>query len=402
MNPPPTHALCPTRAPQSENAVTLDATTLADLSSLAPRAFVQAAYQAVLGRPPTAAEEQEMLSSLVRGDSRAWLLGNLRYCAEGGRHGARIPGLRMRYVAQRTLRIPVIGTIFAWIEAVARLPSSFRRLRGIEQRDAVAQESLQQLGATTEAVKTKVESIFPPVLGDVLEVRGTPLASMARERFGLAKSASPSALTPYERYAMFETVFYESPKVAEKQRVYVQYLSRDLASRLPFLDLGCGRGEFLQILRSEGVATVGVDVNPTSLGRLRADGFEVVEADLIAFLEKDRRSFSGASLLQVAEHLTDSQIERLLALVAERLAPGAVLIVETPNPFSAIASAAFHTDWTHLRPLPPDRLRYQIEAAGFEQACTLFQARIPGDQFAGPDPRAYYLDYAIIASRSPS
>lgn len=341
-----------------------------------------------------------MLSSLATGDSRAWLIGKLRYGAEGSRRGARIPGLRTHYAAQRMMRIPVIGPALAWIDALARMPSSFRRLRGVEQRDTNREASLQELETTVEALRAKVESIFPPVLDDVLEVRGTPLASLARERFGLSKSASPYALTPYERYAMFETVFYESPAVAWKQRVYVRYLNRDLTGRMPFLDLGCGRGEFLQILRGEGVATVGVDVNPTGLGTLRADGFDVVEADLVAFLEKDRRSFSGASLLQVAEHLTDGQIERLLELVAERLAPGAVLIVETPNPLSALASAVFHTDSTHLRPLPPERLRYQVEAAGFEQARTLFQARIPHDQFAGPDPRAYYMDYAIIASRS--
>jgi O-antigen chain-terminating methyltransferase len=113
-------------------------------------------------------------------------------------------------------------------------------------------------------------------------------------------------------------------------------------------------------------------------------------------------AYCGVALLQVAEHLTDDQLERVLALVATRLTPGAVFFVETPNTLSGLAFSGFHTDSTHLRPLPPERLRYQVEAAGFEQARTLFQARIPRDQFAGPDPRAYCLDYAIIASRSPS
>jgi hypothetical protein len=110
--------------------------------------------------------------------------------------------------------------------------------------------------------------------------------------------------------------------------------------------------------------------------------------------------FSGATALQVAEHLTAAQIERMLELVARRLLPGAPLIVETPNPLSPFALGVFHTDATHVDPIPPERMRYSIEAAGFEQAVTLFQAKIPADQFAGPDPRAYYADYAIIARRS--
>jgi hypothetical protein len=120
----------------------------------------------------------------------------------------------------------------------------------------------------------------------------------------------------------------------------------------------------------------------------------------VSFLKAERRMFSGASSLQVVEHLTAEEIEQMLALVAQRLVPGALLIVETPNPLCPFALGQFNTDPTHVAPLPPERLRFAIEAAGFEATRTLFQARAPGAAFAGPDPRAYYMDYAIIAYRS--
>jgi O-antigen chain-terminating methyltransferase len=107
-------------------------------------------------------------------------------------------------------------------------------------------------------------------------------------------------------------------------------------------------------------------------------------------------------VLQVAEHLSAAQLERLLDLLAQRLLPGAPLIIETPNPLSPFALGVFHSDPTHVAPLPPEAMRYHIEVAGFERARTLFQARIPRDQFAGPDPRCYYADYAIVAFRSAS
>jgi O-antigen chain-terminating methyltransferase len=251
-----------------------------------------------------------------------------------------------------------------------------------------------------DELRARFGAIARPSLDETLEIRGQPLAGLAKEKVGLPADTSIGSLAPHVRYTLFESVFYDSAAVAAKQRVYLRYIDGDLFSRLPFLDLGCGRGEFLHILRERGIECVGVDQNPACVAPLQAAGFDAVEQDLLAFLESDRRTYSGCSLLQVAEHLTSDQLERALALIAGRLAPGALLIVETPNPLSLFALSVFHTDPTHVAPLPPERLRYSIEAAGFHQALTLFQARIPEREFAGPDPRGYYGDYAIIARRS--
>ena len=479
-----------------------------DLSALGPREFVDAAYHTILGRPPTAQERDQMLTSLLRGDTRTWLLGTLRFGPEGRRRSVTVPGLRVRYLAQQLFRTPGIGPVLEWISAVIKLPLSLRAIRANQQLDADLRERMRddvvgrivavESGSKTLArdvalvheltqrgegmqveisalrtfaadaarrdeqfndridrldlqiaplvaevdrlraavahgdersrqfdeqaqglreefdrlrsdalalahslseVQKRVDALFPPSLNDMLEVPGAPLLPKARERSGVAPGRPIASLSPAVRYAMFEAVFYESAAVAAKQRIYVSYLGDSIFRRLPFLDLGCGRGELLRILRGEGINAIGVDINPAALDGLRADGFEVVERDLLDFLMNDQRTYSGASLLQVAEHLTPDQIERTLELVFARLAPGGLFILETPNPLSPFALAHFHTDPTHLAPLPPERTRYAIEAAGFENTRTLFQARIPGDQFAGPDPRAYYADYAIIASR---
>ena len=486
--------------------------------------FVDNAYRVLLGRSPTAAEHDEMLAALLRGDAKTWLLGKLRYGAEGRARGVFVEGLRDRYLAQKLFRIRGFGPLIEWLSAVSRLPGSLRYFRAItqtaagarldarESAGAMAADQSRDLGAIREAMtadaeeharniqavreatdghvdaltgtfdahrkatdatasdlarkidtirettetavkeltrntgvireaieanrdalarlerqyaalsgdvellkkeqvvvrtreeasRARLDAVSRPQLADTLEEQGRPLVKLARERAEIPADVSTSSLTAQARYALFETMFYESAVVAVKQRVYLQYLDRELAQRFPFLDLGCGRGEFLQILQGEGVGTVGVDVNPSSFAHLRSGGFEVVEQDLVHFLETDRRTYCGASALQVAEHLTSEQIDRMLALVAVRLAPGALLILETPNPLSPFALGLFHTDPTHIAPLPPERLRFSVEAAGFERSRTLYQARIPENQFAGPDPRAYYADYAIIAYRSHS
>jgi O-antigen chain-terminating methyltransferase len=246
----------------------------------------------------------------------------------------------------------------------------------------------------------KLSAILPPPLEPAFEVIGDSLLATARRKHGVDENVSIPTLPADERYALFESVFYDTAAVAAKQRIYIPYLDRDLTRRFPFLDLGCGRGEFLSILRGEGIAAIGVDINESNNSRLRSQGFDVVSDDLVAFLERDPGTYSGAAVLQVVEHLTFDRIERMLEMLHARLAPGALLLLETPNPLSTFALSVFHSDPTHVRPLPPEALRYAVEAAGFARTRTLYQARIPLDQFAGPDPRAYYADYAIIALRS--
>jgi len=415
----------------SERSLSLD-----DFGCADPREFVDTAYRTILGRAPSDAERERMLEALLTGSTRPLELGTLRYGEEGSARAVDVRGLRARYLVQRLFRIPVIGAALEWASAVMRLPRTLRFFRGAVETQAVRQSALQQQFAAeyaalvqrtadaerrlvdaertldsaifearavkelAERTRTRVDAIHPPPLAETMVFPGGPLAAIARNRAGLSPGVPIDSLSAHTRYALFESVFYDSRTVAAKQRIYLDYVDREVARDAPFLDLGCGRGEFLQILRGAGVESIGVDINPEVLGPLRAQGFTVFEQDLVAFLEHEGPMFSGASVLQVAEHLPPLQIEQVLSLIAQRLVPGAVLIVETPNPLSPFALGTFHTDPTHISPIPPERMRYAVEAAGFERTVTLFQARIPEGQFAGPDPRAYYADYAIVAYRS--
>jgi SAM-dependent methyltransferase len=229
----------------------------------------------------------------------------------------------------------------------------------------------------------------------------SPLAR-ARTVAAASRSTPIVAESHDEQYVLFEYAFYDPVTVARKQRIYIPYLQTLRGLPGPFLDLGCGRGEFLRIVREQGIETVGVDMNAVALGALQGERFEVVHADLLQFLANDTRTYCGVSALQVVEHLDAQQIERLLGLIAPRLIAGALLILETPNPLCPFALAQFHMDATHVAPIPPDRLRFSVEAAGFDDVSTLFQALAPAGFVVASDARAHYMDYAIIARRSAS
>jgi hypothetical protein len=132
---------------------------------------------------------------------------------------------------------------------------------------ATGAADLRALGDSAQATRARLDAIHPPALPEVLVVAGEPLAALARERAGIAADLPIDRLSAHARYALFETVFYDSRAVAAKQRIYIPYLDRELARQAPFLDLGCGRGEFLQILReTESTASASTSTPTCCIG----------------------------------------------------------------------------------------------------------------------------------------
>ena len=135
------------------------------------------------------------------------------------------------------------------------------------------------------------------------------------------------------------------------------------------VDLGCGRGEFLELLRGEGIEACGVEGNANVVRECRDKGLDVVHGDLVAFLqEREAGSLGGVFAAQVVEHLPPPVLGALLAQAHRTLRSGGLLVVETPNVASALAfHDVFIRDLTHERPLHPDTLRFLAAAAGFSE-----------------------------------
>ncbi|MGE5357823.1 MAG: class I SAM-dependent methyltransferase [Bacteroidales bacterium] len=147
------------------------------------------------------------------------------------------------------------------------------------------------------------------------------------------------------------------------------------------LDVGCGRGEFLQLLSEHGISARGVDVNHEMVESCRARGLDVVEGDAVAFLRGlPECSLGGLFAAQVVEHLEPDHLLRLLDAAASKLRPGAPIVLETINP--ACWAAFFESyirDLTHVRPVHPETLKYLLEASGFAQVEVRYRAPYPDD-----------------------
>ena len=136
------------------------------------------------------------------------------------------------------------------------------------------------------------------------------------------------------------------------------------------LDLGCGRGEWLEVLSEHGYASRGVDMNNVMVGEARALGLNAVEQDAIAYLRGlDSDSISAVTSMHLVEHLPYEVLIRLVDEALRVLRPGGVLILETPNPENlTVGSYWFYMDPTHRNPIPPPLLQWVVEARGFEDA----------------------------------
>ena len=180
-----------------------------------------------------------------------------------------------------------------------------------------------------------------------------------------AAGAAPADAPPHQiDWLKFAEKFRGSEEsIRRRQTAYVDKFRG--CRRL--LDVGCGRGEFLEVMRDAGIPAAGIELSEELVALCRGKGLEAECADMFPHLEaQPDRSFDGIFCSQVVEHLPPSRVPELVRLMSAKLRPGGVAAVETPNPESlAIFATHFYLDPTHQRPLPPALLAFYFEEAGF-------------------------------------
>ena len=211
-------------------------------------------------------------------------------------------------------------------------------------------------------------------------------------------AAQPAAAALPDYFAFESRMRGSTALVRERQRAYVD----DLRDAAPVLDVGCGRGELLALLREAGVDARGVDADADMVAYARGEGLDVEQADLVGHLERvDDASLGGIFAGQVVEHLPPPALFRFLELARAKLRDGGVLVAETINPLSPIALRNYFADLTHAQPLVPETLALLAREAGFADVETRF-LNAPEDRPGDLDPRVAEilfapLDYAILA-----
>jgi SAM-dependent methyltransferase len=236
-----------------------------------------------------------------------------------------------------------------------------------------------------------------------VERRGSSGAGVAAP---VTVAAQPAASSLPDYFAFESRMRGSVDSIRERQRRYVDDF-RDFA---PVLDIGCGRGELLSLLREAGVDARGIDADADMVAFARGEGLDVEQADLIDHLERvDTGSLGGIFMGQVVEHLPPGVLVRALELAAEKLRPGGLLVAETINPLSPIALRNYYADLTHAQPLVPETLELLARQSGFAETEVRYLNE-PADRLTEPDDPVIAanvrrlnellfapLDYALLA-----
>jgi len=241
---------------------------------------------------------------------------------------------------------------------VAQHPALLRAYEELSQKVSLAQQ-------TTLLLKREVERLLsqePGTAPDFAEASaGTP--------------RPPTVDLNSYKYVGFEDRFRGSQ----------QDIRARLADYIPLfkgasnvVDIGCGRGELLDLLRGAGVSTHGIDVNSSMVEVCLERGLSAETGDAVSYLERQADgSLGGLIAIQVVEHLEPEYLSRLIDLAFFKLRPGAPLILETLNPACWVAFfESYIRDVTHRWPLHPDTLRFMVEASGFSSTTVQFRAPV--------------------------
>lgn len=306
-----------------------------------------------------------------------------------------------------------------------------KRWESISVREQRLAARIDALTATYQDLQTTLGILQQAQMTMKRELERVSSASVKTEagaRTPDSENASSSdafgpALDAY-KYLSFEDLFRGSrDSIRERFESYLPLFE----NHGPVLDVGCGRGEFLDLLTAGHITARGIDLNHEMAETCRARGLDVTEADAVGYLsDLDDASLGGIFSAQVVEHLEPGYLLRFLELSFHKLRPGGRLVLETLNPACWVAFFdSYIRDITHVWPLHPETLKYLVVASGFTNAAVDFRSPVREEDklqaFAAPassiaaladlaeafnanveklNTRLFtYRDYAVIADK---
>ncbi|WP_019508168.1 bifunctional 2-polyprenyl-6-hydroxyphenol methylase/3-demethylubiquinol 3-O-methyltransferase UbiG [Pleurocapsa sp. PCC 7319] len=174
----------------------------------------------------------------------------------------------------------------------------------------------------------------------------------------------------------------------------------------PILDVGCGRGEWIELLQVNGYTASGLDINKVMIEQCQALGLKVVEADVIAYLRGlSDNSLGAITGFHIIEHLPFAILMQLFTEVIRVLKPEGIVIFETPNPENVlVGSCSFYIDPSHRNPLPSVTTKFIAESVGLHDVSIMKlhaypeKQRVNGSEVAERFNDFFYgaQDYAVI------
>jgi 2-polyprenyl-3-methyl-5-hydroxy-6-metoxy-1,4-benzoquinol methylase len=265
-----------------------------------------------------------------------------------------------------------------FLRSVADLQGGFQHratLMDANYRDSMRSQHAQYLAVLDQSTLDVQKRLWADMERIRLEYERLIFSELRtiRQRAEVRGPASPPAPHEAPREQVQPPLPFDYGRFAERFRGSEEYVKSGQQFYLPYfsacrnvLDIGCGRGEFLEMMRAAGVPAKGIDLSRESIAICRHKGMEADTADLFDYLAAlPEASLDGIFCSQVVEHLPPGRLPEMIKLCASRLTRNGVIALETPNPEClAIFATHFYLDPTHHRPVPHPLLAFYLEESG--------------------------------------
>lgn len=328
--------------------------------------FIMILYKAILKRPATSEDTRIMLNAIhYEHAHRIDIMDAVQASEEAQQFDSvRIVGIdeerRKLNIKRKIKSIPVIGYIFRFCKSLVLLP---RELAYLEERTDI----LGKQNSAYNLIRANVQDINEILRVNHISIRE---AEMEEQRKVYERKLVDRFYVQYN-----EELFVESRDVLKKRKaIYIekfgQHFSTNDNSAISVVDLGCGTGEWLEVLQEAGYHAVGVDSNAEVVNKDHRlyPNLDVVQQDSIDFLRmQPKNSFDIITSFHMVEHMEIVEVMELCSEAARVLRPNGLLILETPNPLNIlISSYYFYLDPTHKKPIPPELLEVYVHAGGLK------------------------------------
>jgi len=366
--------------------------------------FIRFAYKAILNREPDPDGLNFYLSKLKSGAyTKTDIICALRFSKEGRKYQVKIKGLFPRCVYSFLKKISFLGYII-------RTVKNFFTLSKIETRLNVIENSFYPDFLSLNHTVHNIQHTLHTLEKNFLSLTHT-IHNLQQEvcsfRSELQKKRIPQVFVEipfypqsqdFSFYTAFQKAFRGEKDVIKKRlRIYLDYIPR--ASSSPVLELGAGRGEFLELLKEHSIPCIGVDINEDFVNFLKSKGFQIFKEDAITFLKNTSQTFRAITAFHLVEHLPHKNVPEFIKLCYERLEKGGVLIVEMPNPWFIYAFATFYIDPTHIKPIPPETIGFYFHRAGFKNIKFLYLQPYLSSIPQNFSEKVFYQDFAVIGEK---
>ena len=385
--------------------------------------FLQRAYKVVLNRQPDPTGYNNYIKKLnqTHGD-RINVLGSLRYSEEGRRNKTKIKGLLIRYMwckgKELINKIPIVRTLFFWVVSIFKISKRFEDVYG----------NLYRINSTLDSVECSFDKLNEQLYGnsqnlenlkkdyyEVNEITKTRLnelrnniedsidSKLREQKINLSEK-SDLLLKEYNNindkkiqditlkleeyikeqskvendliskvYLEFENKFRGTrEEIQERLKVYLSIIEKlDIENGhddTTIVDIGCGRGEWLELLKNNRFRHIGVDLNSDMIKECNNLNLHAVKGDALEYLKSlPDESIHAITGFHIVEHVGIDTLIYILYESKRVLKSKGVIIFETPNPENLIVGACnFYIDPTHKTPIPPMQLQFLVEHIGMK------------------------------------